>query len=87
LIRGHSRSYAADVRPNRLTDSLFRVDRGDATEDRVPQALRPRHGLSILPFAEIYTVIDLVSIDAEGGSRESPVHLEGHRLVHDRLVG
>jgi hypothetical protein len=43
--------------------------------------------LPILPFAEIYTVIDLVSIDSRGGWRESPVHLEGHGLVHARLVG
>src|SRR3954468_6953129 len=43
--------------------------------------------LRILPFAEIYTVIDLVSIDSRSGWCESPVHLEGHRLVHDRLVG
>jgi hypothetical protein len=46
-----------------------------------------RRSLPILPFAEIYTVIDLVSIDSRGGWRESPVHLEGYRLVHDRLVG
>jgi hypothetical protein len=45
-----------------------------------------RRSLPILPFAEIYTVIDLVSIDSRGGWREGPVHLEGHRLVHDRLV-
>ena len=46
-----------------------------------------RRSVPILPFAEIYTVIDLVSNDSRDGWREGPVHLEGHRLVHDRLVG
>jgi hypothetical protein len=52
-----------------------------------PGDLVARPGFPILPFAEIYTVIVLVSIDPEGGARESPVYLEGHRLVHGRLVG
>ena len=52
-----------------------------------PDGPRRRPSFSILPFAEIYTVIDFVSLDSEGGWCESPVHLEGHRLVHGRLVG
>src|ERR1700752_749302 len=62
---------------NQLPDSLFR---------RVTHGKCPRSPSA--PAAETSTVISSVgSAGVIGGLRESPVHLEGHRLVHDRLVG
>jgi hypothetical protein len=70
--------FDAAASSNRLTDSLFRIGYNAIAADRSKsrhgvtcdesglQPGRPSSGFSILPFAEIYTVIDLVSIDAGG---------------------